>query len=259
MSFMQTKTPEFKSLPHYTKAIEDRTVTTLFSVAGNIDSYGDKMWPGAFAQTIQQRGSQILHLWQHDFASPPIAVVKSVREVPRDQLPESVLAVSPEVLGGAEAVSEFLDTDRANEVLTALKAGSPLQASFGFDAIKFDFEDVNGERIRNLREVRLWEVSTVLWGANDQTLAAKFLLPFDTLLSQLDTYITDLKSGARHSAADTKRLNAIHAAVIELGATNCKGMLTDDEDDDKSRADAKASLTPLYLRLKKLELTGVTT
>lgn len=169
--------PEFKSLPLHTKAVDDRTVTTLFSVFGNVDAYGDRIWPGAFANTIAQRGDKVLHLWQHDFEEPPIAVVKSVREVTREELPENVLADYPDATGGAEATSEFLETSRADDVLKALRAGSPLQASFGYDVIKSDFTTEGDTKVRNLREVRLWELSTVLWGANPATLGSKAAPP----------------------------------------------------------------------------------
>lgn len=249
--FMKTKVREYKSLPQATKAIQDRTVTTLFSVAGTVDSYGDKMWPGAFTQSFAQRKDKILHLWQHNFEAPPIAVIKSLREVGRDELPPELLNAHPEAMGGAEAVSEFLETERANEVLVALKAGSPLQASFGFDAIRFDMETVGEQKIRNLRDVRLWEVSTVLWGAEGNTLGSKALLPLDFLLDQIELQI---KAGARHSAADVKALNAIHKAAVELGAANCKGVI-DDEEPTKSRAD-QPSLTLLSERLRLLQLTA---
>lgn len=168
---------EYKSLPIHTKAIDGRTVTTLFSVFGNIDAYSDRIWPGAFTNTIAQRGGKVLHLWQHDFESPPIAVVKSLREVTRDELPPDIQQQYPEATGGAEATSEFLDTPRASEVLAALTAGSPLEASFGYDPIKIDFTTEGEQKIRNLREVRLWELSTVLWGANPATLGSKALVP----------------------------------------------------------------------------------
>lgn len=250
---MKTKQPEFKTLPHFTKAIEGRTVTTLFSVAGNIDSYGDRIWPGAFAQTFAQRGLKVLHLWQHDFLSPPIAVVKALQEIPREALPEEVLAEFPEALGGAEAVSDFLETERGEEVLTALKSGSPLEASFGYDAIKVDFEEVNGERIRNLREVRLWELSTCLWGANSATLGSKLHIPLDQLLKHLEFHIGNVASGARHSSADVKLLNTIHRAAVDLGCDECKGILEAEAETEKTIVPV-INLARLHAGLRMLEL-----
>jgi HK97 family phage prohead protease len=242
--------PEFKSMPAHVKAITDRTVTGLFSVFGNVDSTGDIVWPGAFAKTLQERSGQVLFLWQHSFDSPPIATITGLREIGRDELPPDVAAAYPDALGGAEVTRTYLDTPRGNEVLTAIKAGSPLQQSFGFDAVKFDFTqpDPALPPIRNLREVRLWEASDVLWGANDATRAAKAWLDFETLIQQLTLHLAERKAGARHSAADVKALNAIHAAAVELGATNCKGAADPEADAAKSRADL-VSLTQLKQKL----------
>lgn len=255
--------PEFKSMPFAVKSIQDRTVTGIFSVAGNVDSTGDKVWPGAFTKTFAESGSKALYLWQHDFDKPPIAIIKSLREIGRQELPPEVLSTANDALGGAEVTREYLDTPRGNEVLQAIKAGSPIQASFGYDPVKFDFETLDGDvRVRNLREVKLWEVSDVLWGANDATLASKAWLDLETLLKQLEAHMREMKSGARHSAADVKHLNSIHKAVLELGATNCKGQVDEEADKDQNEADSKSRagalpLTLLKQRLALLELSNI--
>lgn len=213
---------EYKSLPrpHAIKAIDDRQVTTIFSVAGVLDSYDDIVLPGAFAKTIADRGSKIFHLWSHDFFSPPIAVVKSLREIPRDELPPSILAEYPEAAGGAEAVSEFLETDRANEVLSGLKAGAPLGASFGYDVITMSFAQQDGKEVRLLKEVRLHEISTVLWGANPAALGSK--MPLDILARHLKAFAADVKAGRRNAGTDQERINEIARLSLELGADNIK-------------------------------------
>lgn len=265
---------EFKSGPQHIKAISGREVTGIFSVFGVIDSYSDRIWPGAFGKTIAERGAKALFLWQHDFGSPPVAVIKSLREIPRDELPPEILAEFPESMGGAEVVREYLDTQRGNEALAAIKAGAPLQMSFGYDAIRYDFEELpnakyDWERLRNLREVRLWEVSDVLWGANEATVAdaskEALSIPLAVLTRQLLTHLEDLKGGARHSATDIDLINAIHHAAVDLGSTECLGIVGDDDDkqavvqddEEKCRAGTAASVSPLTLlteRLKLLEL-----
>ena len=271
-TIMQTKQPEFKTLalpcPQATKAIDNRTVTTLFSVAGVRDSYDDVVLPGAFQQTIAQRGSKILHLWQHDFTAPPIGVVKDIREVSRDDLPDEVREEYPEATGGAEAVTEFIDSFRAEEVLTALKAGSPLQASFGYDPVRMSFGEKDGARVRYLEEIRLWEVSTCLFGANPAARGAKALLqPLEILVDQLLIHLQDVKAGRRNATTDQERINTIATLAIELGATSAK-MIEDEpqedteQDNEKSRADmptlpAAPSLTTLNAKLRLLNLSTV--
>jgi uncharacterized protein len=247
---------ELKTIPQHIKAVEDRTVTGIFAVMGNVDSYNDRLMPGAFSKTFAERGAKTKFLWQHNFEAPAIAIIKGLREVGVSELPPEVLQAAPDAIGGAEVVREYLDTPRADEVLKGIKAGVPYEMSFGYDALKFSFEtpdDAKDEwdKIRILQEVRLWEVSDVLWGANDATLASKAQLPIEFLLKQLEIHI---KAGARHSAADIKALNAIHKAALELGATNCKGILEDDTEAEKSRADVITSLTLAGARLRLLQL-----
>ena len=83
---------ELKATPLYIKSIKGREVTGIFAVMGNLDDYTDRGWPGMFTKTFQERMGKIFHLWQHDFSCPPIAIIKSLREVGRDELPEAVLA-----------------------------------------------------------------------------------------------------------------------------------------------------------------------
>lgn len=241
-------TRQLKCVPQHIKTIVGREVTGIFSVFGNLDVYDDKAWPGSFTKTIQERGKKVFHLWQHDMDSPAIAVVKSLREIGRDELPAEILADYPEAMGGVEVVREYLDTERGNEILKGLLAGVPYQMSFAYDAIKYDFEakpdaKYEWERIRNLREVKLYEVSDVLWGANDATRAAKALLPFDLLLKQMQAYLAELKEGRRNNAGDQDRINTIARLAAELGADNIKVLEVEAEDIAESRAAADVALT----------------
>ena len=68
-------------------SINGRTVTGIFSVFGNMDSYADVIHSGAFSKTLSERAGRVLHLWQHDMDAPPIALIDSLREVPRQALP----------------------------------------------------------------------------------------------------------------------------------------------------------------------------
>ncbi len=241
---------ERKHSPQYVKQVQGRTVTGIFSVFGNLDSYNDVVWPGAFTKTMQERAGRIVHLWQHDMVSPPIAKITGLRELSRAELPTELLRDYPEASGGAEVTREYLDTPRADEVLKNIAAGVPLQMSFAFDAVKYDFQELDGakydwEQQRNVREIRLWETSDVLWGANEATVAAKADSPL--LLRQLHGLVQQLtqahKAGSRHSAQDIELINQIVASGIALGATNATLMHRLDDlldESAKSRAAAPA-------------------
>ena len=246
---------EYKSMPAHFKAVQDRSATGLYSVFGNLDSTLDIVHPGAFTKTVQERSNRMLFLWQHNFNQPPVAKIDSVREIGREELPADVRAQYPDASGGMEVTRTYLDTPRGNEILANIKADVPLQQSFGFDAVKYDYTDLpDGKTIRNLREVKQYEISDVLWGANDATRAAKSWLDLDTLIQQLTLHLAEMKSGARHSATDIKALNAIHAMAVELGATNCAGMVDPEADAAKSRA-AELALTQLKQKLALFEMS----
>lgn len=172
---------ERKTIVTTEQKIDGRQVTGIAAVFGNIDSYQDIIHLGAFRKTIKERFSRFRHLWQHDMVSPPTAKVISVKELKRADLPESMLD-NPYITGGLEVVREYLRTTRGDEILEGLAAGAISEMSFAYDAIKYDFEEIerNGQKrnVRNLREVRLWETSDVLWGANDRTVAAKGVLQY---------------------------------------------------------------------------------
>ena len=238
-------------------SINDRTVTGIFSVFGNMDSYADIIHNGAFSKTLSERAGRVLHLWQHDMDAPPIALIDSIREVPRQALPAEVLMRAPTATGGAEVTRTYLDTPRANEVLTAIRSGAPLEMSFAFDAVRFDFEE-NGDSplgvVRNLRELKLYETSDVNWGANSATVAAKArtsTMPIGTLLHALRAA---MKAGARHSTRDTQLINQIAEAAIELGATSVR--LIHQPDPDEERAARVAPALPVDGRERQLRVAA---
>jgi HK97 family phage prohead protease len=241
---------ELKSFPFAVKAIEGRTATGITAVMGNIDTGYDRLWPGAFTKTITERRSKFRHLWNHDYFSPPIATIDDIKEVGRDGLPDAVVAMAPEASGGLLVTRTYLDTPRGNEVLAGLKSGAINEMSFGYDAIKVAFTKEGDRDIRELYEVRLFDTSDVNWGMNEATAGVKGLLLAmspEVFMQHLEATVQAIKAGARHSANDVKLLNAIHKAAVDLGATDCKGVVEEDgeegekdeaetEDDEKSRA-----------------------
>jgi HK97 family phage prohead protease len=170
---------EHKSYAFPVKSIEDRTVIGITAVMGNIDDGGDRIFPGAFSKTLKERLDRVQHLWQHDASQPPTAVIKSAEEVGVADLPMELLNKFPMATGGLQIAREYLPTPRGEEVLRGIAAGAIKEMSFGYDAVKYDFEEVqmNGGKqlVRNLRELRLWDTSDVNWGMNPATVASKML------------------------------------------------------------------------------------
>lgn len=223
---------EKKIAPHFVKSIEDRTVTGLFAIHGNIDEYGDRSWPGSFANVKVNGRDRARFLWAHRADEPPIASIQGVREIGRDELPESVLSYAPNATGAVEVTRSYLDTARGNEVLAGLKAGAIEEMSYAYETKKVDFEEVDGDQIRNIREVKLYDISDVNHGANPATVAIKSrLLDAMPLIDHSQTVLAAIeelheryaglkalrtKEGRTFSSANMTRLTGIKDSLAEL-------------------------------------------
>lgn len=161
-----------------TEVNEDQgRVTAIFAVMGNIDEGQDRIFNGAFIKTFSERGGKVLVLDQHltDSILRTIAKPLSFRELSREQLPPEILMRYPDATGGAEIVAQFdLEDENSRRAFRRIKNKWINQWSFGYDALDYDMskELVDGKEIvvRNLRTLKLYEVSPVLWGMNSATL-----------------------------------------------------------------------------------------
>jgi phage head maturation protease len=151
-------------------------VEAIWAVMGNVDEGKDIIHPGAFTKTFNERGSQIKLLDNHrtDSVLSALGTVKELKELRRNELPQPLLDRYPDATGGAWGKFQFLlDTPEGKGAFTRIQHGAVKEWSFGYDAIDKDNTIVNkaGQRIpvRNLRQVRLYEVSPVLFGMNEAT------------------------------------------------------------------------------------------
>lgn len=133
---------------------EGRTVEGYANVFGNLDAVGDIVHPGAFVKTLNERGGKIKFLWQHDLSEPLGRMV----EMHEDAYGLAFKAV-------------ISDTARGRDALALLKDGAVDSFSIGYDSIKgatdYTKDPDTGATVRNLREVKLYEVSLVTLAANE--------------------------------------------------------------------------------------------
>lgn len=186
---------EYKSFPAFIRSADDRTVKQIFSVFGVIDSYRDRINKGAFKKTLKERMEKIKVLWQHDFWLPPIATLHDAYEIDANDLPEEVLKKFPEATGGLEGVVEYLSTPRGDEVLEGINKKAITENSIGFDAIKTKWvehsvTDGVKVKIREISEIRLWDLSPVNWGANPATFNRNQKM-FERLFEQLSGILVE--------------------------------------------------------------------
>src|SRR3954447_20641228 len=114
------------------------------SLFGEIDQARDMVMPGAFAQTLKQRGlRKIPMLFQHD-PSEPVGVWLELQEDFR----------------GLRARGRLIpDVTRARELLSLLKAGAVDGLSIGYRTVRGQIDPKT--RVRKLYQVDLWEISIV--------------------------------------------------------------------------------------------------
>ena len=121
------------------------TFVGLGAVYNNVDLGGDQILPGAFTRTLAA-GKSFPLLWQHD-PSNPIGTAK-VTDTP----------------AGLQVTGTLLLSDpTAQKAYTFMKAGVIKGLSIGYDTIQETFAD----DVRQLIELRLWEISCVTFPMNE--------------------------------------------------------------------------------------------
>jgi HK97 family phage prohead protease len=150
-------------------------VEGYFSIFGNVDSDGDMIMPGAFTKTLQENGNRIKHLWQHD---------------PRYPLSKPVLQ---EDAKGLKFKSTISDTSFGRDAMRLYMDGVIDEHSIGYNTIKA----AQKSNYNEMTELRLWEGSSVTWGANDLAIGGpmKGLFNKEDIIKRMDTIYKALRHG----------------------------------------------------------------
>jgi HK97 family phage prohead protease len=151
-------------------------VETIFAVMGNVDDGNDVLHPGAFTKTFSERGRKVRVLDAHQTDSIMRVLGKplELREMASGELPPDLKERHPEANGAAWAKVQFLmSTPEGKGAFERIKSGALDEWSFGYDALDKDYgestKDGQKVTVRNLRSVKLYELSPVLWGMNPAT------------------------------------------------------------------------------------------
>lgn len=269
-------TIEYKTLPAFTKAIEGRTVTGIFAVHGNVDDGGDMSVPGSFAKYLNAGRKRTRFLWNHNAMNPPIASIRSIREVGRQDLPEKVLQYAPNATGGVEVTRDYYEgIPLADWVLAGIRAGDIDEMSYAYDVKEFDYQPVNDVPVRMLLGIELADVSDVNWGMNGATLGSKqlqdylninplvsgelsFIQHSDALVSSLEEYARRArdkatfrqKEGRVLSSANRERLSRL-ITLMQEAATDMQSLIEDSA--PKPTEDEMGKSEPLKLYAQYLQ------
>jgi HK97 family phage prohead protease len=108
--------------------------------------------PGAFKKTLAEQAGRIKLLWQHD-PSEPIGVPIALQETQR----------------GLEIIGRISKTQRGEDALILMRDGVVSELSVGFDPLKWTMiKDEDNIEVRQIVELRLWEISVVTFAADSQ-------------------------------------------------------------------------------------------
>lgn len=128
-------------------------ITAYASVFGNVDSYGDRMMPGAFTDSLSTYGLPMLS-WEHAWSAGPMG---------------DVLDASEDSHGLKYNAQLYMDSDLPSRVFRAVKARNVKQNSFAFVTEEANTVTEDGKDIREVKKVQLPEVAIVVMGANPAT------------------------------------------------------------------------------------------
>lgn len=144
----------YKSIALTAKAAgEDGRFSGYGSVFGVVDSWGDRVTPGAFATSLadwHKKGRMPKLLWQHDPAQP-VGVWETIVEDGRGLKMQGRLLID--------------DVPKAREVHALLKAGAVDGLSIGYQIKERTWNE--DQRVHELSAVELLETSIVTFPAND--------------------------------------------------------------------------------------------
>ena len=134
----------------------DRMVTGYFAGFGDVDYDNDRFASTAFDKTISEWGptgkNKIVHLYQHD-TRMPLARPKALRADEK----------------GVYFESAIVDNSWGTDVLKLYEAGIIREHSVGFEILRSEPARMEGTEFNLIKEVRMWEGSTVTFGANENT------------------------------------------------------------------------------------------
>lgn len=203
------------------QSINGRTVDGIAAVFGNVDDASDITHPGAFKKTLQEQGKRVMFTFNHEIMDTPRAKIDEIREIGRDALPYQIKSQYPQATGGLFVRRTYLETPRGEETLAGVKSGAIAEMSYGYQAIKKDYDKYEGKSVRNLREVRLIDICDTTLGVNPATVSKKSALEFRMLgltsgvkaARDLLAMGVDFKAGRRNSANDQAKIQSVIDAL----------------------------------------------
>ena len=173
--------------------------TAYASVFGNVDSYGDIVTKGAFANDLarwEKSGNAIPVLFAHQMSDPDYNI-------------GSVIYAEEDNIGLKVTAQLDLENPKAKQVYRMLKGRRINQMSFAYDVLDGSTEKVDGQDVYEIRDLKLYEVSVVTVGANQET----EILAVKQAADLADRMTQGIKAGRVLSAKNESELRSAHEAL----------------------------------------------
>jgi len=191
-----------------------RKVKAVWARCGNVDRDSDIIVAGAFSKTISEcgpKGSNEIWALANHFADFKAALGK-----PSEIYEEGDALIT---------VTDIVDTEVGEDILKLYTAGCINQHSIGFATIKSDWADQD-QKVRLIKEVKLYEGGPVLWGANPQTPTVEISKSFELieknkkdLNSELECLLKAFKHGTFNDTTFSLleiQIKQIQSKILEL-------------------------------------------
>ena len=198
--------------------------TAYASVFGNKDSYGDVIVRGAFAEDLKRwedSGNPIPALFGHNMSDPDFNIGHVVEAKEDDH-------------GLLVKVQLDLENPKAAQVYRMVKGRRINQMSFAYDVLEGESVTKDDEHHYELRKLRLYEVSVVTIGANQETEILAVKSAADALVA---------KAGRVLSAKNEQTLRAAHESLVGAASEIKNVLVAVEGDESKSASEASDGLS----------------
>lgn len=179
--------------------LADGQFVAYASVFGNVDSYGDIVVKGAFANDLgrwEKSGNAIPLLFGHNMSDPDFNI-------------GHVVSAEEDNVGLKVTAQLDLENPKAKQVYRMLKGRRIDQMSFAYDVVDGAKAQKDGEDVYEIRDLKLYEVSVVTVGANSET----EVLAVKQVPATADRILADVKAGRVLSAKNESELRSAHEAL----------------------------------------------
>lgn len=196
----EVKTMQFK-VDAYNE--EEGIFSGYGAVFDNVDSGGDIIEPGAFTKTLAEGWERVKILALHNDCWLPIGRPIELRED----------------ANGLFLSAKISDTSMGRDIKVLLRDGVLNELSIGYDPIVFDYD---GDGIRHLREVKLWEVSVVTWAMNPEAVITGYKSMQETAeraRAITGDLLFDVKEGRKISNTRLKSLKDVSKSMKDAART----------------------------------------